>query len=225
MYVYLSHRLHEGEVAWPDAPVLKIEQHDKIGENDSPCNTYIMHLPNHFGTHYDAPRHFNANGPSIVDLPTEYFVFGQEDILLLSIPKKSGECITKEDVEPYTEQISKAKLLLIKTGNENLRDKDVAAYKYRGPSAHPNFCKYLVENFSSLLCIGLDCLSLGSVCNDYATEAHHWLLGYYTQKFVTVIEDMKMMPLEGKNIRNITILPLRMIGIDSSPVTIIADIE
>ena len=225
MYVYCSHKLHEGEVAWPDAPVLKIEQHEKIGENNSPCNTYIMHLPNHFGTHYDAPRHFNANGPAIVDLPTEYFVFEEPDILQISIPKNSAECITREDIEPYAEQINNAKLLLIKTGNEKLRDTNVAAYKYRGPSAHPDFCKYLVENFPKLLCIGLDCLSLGAVSNDYATEAHHWLLGYYTEKFITVIEDMKMEPLEGKKIKNMVISPLRMIGVDSSPVTIIANVE
>lgn len=225
MYVYLSHRLYVGEPAWPDAPVLTIDQHDKIGENGSFCNTYIMHLPNHFGTHYDAPRHFNPNGPAIVELPPEYFMFKKDDILLLSIPKKSAECITKEDVEPYAEQISKAKLLLIKTGNEALREKDVEAYKFRGPSAHPGFCEYLVKNFDNLLCIGLDCLSLGSVCNDYATEAHHWLLGYYTDKFITVIEDMKMSPLEGKEIESITVLPLRMIGIDSSPVTIVAEVK
>ena len=85
--------------------------------------------------------------------------------------------------------------------------------------------EYLVKNFDNLLCIGLDCLSLGSVCNDYATEAHHWLLGYYTDKFITVIEDMKMSPLEGKEIESITVLPLRMIGIDSSPVTIVAEVK
>ena len=37
--------------------------------------------------------------------------------------------------------------------------------------------------------------------------------------------DIEKTELINKNIRNITILPLRMIGIDSSPVTIIADIE
>ena len=83
----------------------------------------------------------------------------------------------------------------------------------------------MVENFPDLKTIGLDSLSLGSVCNDYATEAHHWLLGYYTDHFVTVIEDMMLSPLEGKTVKSITVAPIRALDVDSAPVTIIAEVE
>ena len=184
-----------------------------------------MTIPNHYGTHYDAPRHFNAKGPKITELPMDYFCFKGDDILILDIPKTFKEVITAEDVMPYKDQIAKAKLLLFRTGFEKQKELNPQGYKYENPSAHPGLCKYLVENFPNLCTIGLDSLSLGSVCNDYATEAHHWLLGYYTDKFVTVIEDMMLSPLDGKTVKSIIVAPIRALDVDSAPVTIIAEVE
>ena len=206
MYVYLSYPLAEGQIAWPDAPVYSAGRHDIIGIDGSACNTSIMVIPNHYGTHYDAPRHFNAKGPKITELPMEYFCFKGDDILILDIPKGKKEVITAEDVMPYKDQIAKAKLLLFRTGFEKQKELDPQGYKYENPSAHPGLCKYLVENFP-------------------ATEAHHWLLGYYTDHFVTVIEDMMLSPLEGKTVKSITVAPIRALDVDSAPVTIIAEVE
>lgn len=225
MYVYLSYPIAEGQIAWPDAPVYTSGRHDIIGINGSFCNTSVMTIPNHYGTHYDAPRHFNAKGPKITELPMDYFCFKGDDILILDIPKTFKDVITAEDVMPYKDQIAKAKLLLFRTGFEKQKELNPQGYKYENPSAHPGLCKYLVENFPNLCTIGLDSLSLGSVCNDYATEAHHWLLGYYTDKFVTVIEDMMLSPLEGKNVKSIIVAPIRALDVDSAPVTIIAEVE
>ena len=122
MYVYLSYPIAEGQIAWPDAPVYTSGRHDIIGINGSFCNTSVMTIPNHYGTHYDAPRHFNAKGPKITELPMDYFCFKGDEILILDIPKTFKEVITAEDVMPYKDQIAKAKLLLFRTGFEKQKE-------------------------------------------------------------------------------------------------------
>ncbi|WP_289002133.1 cyclase family protein [uncultured Megasphaera sp.] len=225
MHVFLSYPLAKGQVVYPNSPAYLSGRQDIIGVNGSVFNTSIMVIPNHYGTHYDAPRHFNPEGLKITELPMDYFCFKGDDILILDVPKGNKEVITAEDVMPYKDQIAKAKLLLLRTGFEKQKELDPESYKYENPSAHPSFCKYLVENFPELKTIGLDSLSLGSVCNDYAIEAHHWLLGCYTDHFVTVIEDMMLSPLEGKTVKSITVAPIRALDVDSAPVTIIAEVE
>lgn len=225
MYVYLSYPLQEGMVGFPSTPVYWVGKHDIIGVDGAAFNTSIMTIPNHYGTHCDGPRHFNPVGEKLVELPPEYFIFKGDDILVLDIPKTFKEVLTPEDVKPYEEQLKKAKLLLIRTGFEKERDANPKGYKYENPSATPEFCKYLVENFPDLRSFGFDSLSLASACNNYGVEAHHWLLGCYTKHFITCIEDMKLSPLEGKKVKSIVVAPIRAIEIDSAPVTVIAEVE
>ena len=85
MKTYLSYILNPEHLVWPGEPTIKVRQCTKI-EGDSPCNTFLSELPNHCGTHYDAPWHFNPNGPKITELPMEYFWF--TNVLVLDIPKK-----------------------------------------------------------------------------------------------------------------------------------------
>ena len=80
MYLFLSHKLDPEGFAWPGEPVIKVEQMTDVSE-DCPFCSFISTLPNHFGTHMDAPRHFVKNGISINELPIEYF-FHKETALL-----------------------------------------------------------------------------------------------------------------------------------------------
>ena len=92
-------------------------------------------------------------------------------------------------------------------------------------SIHPEFSKYLNEEFPELACIGVDFLSLGSPTNDYGPEAHRWLLGNYTGHIICAIEDINLEPLGDKKIKAITLGPLRVKGVDSSQVNVMAWLE
>lgn len=225
MFVFLSYKLDPKDHAWPGEPVLKVELDSVIGKNGRPCNSAISHVPNHFGTHFDAPRHFNPNGMQIAELPANYFAYKENEILLVDIPKKEKEVVILEDIEPYEENLKKAKLLLIRTGFEKFKYEKPYVYENEGPCLHPDLCKYLVNKFDNLLCVGLDFLSIGSPCNNLGVDAHQWLLGYHTDKFITAVEDMMLSPLENKKIKGITLGPLRIVGVDSSQVSVIAEIE
>jgi len=225
MKTYLSYPLNPADLAWPGEPNLVIRQCTEIGVNDKLFNSFQLTLPNHAGTHYDAPNHFNANGPKISELPVDYFWF--ENIYVIDAPKKAKEGITKEDLSPHEDEIKQADLLLIKTGFAQVRRDHPKTYQMEGPFLYPEACRYMVDTFDNLKCVGFDFLSVGSPCNNLAAESHQVLFGCHTENFITAIEDMNLMPLyeTQKKLKRVVAAPLRALGLDSGQVSVIGEFE
>ena len=225
MKVFLSYLLDLTDRIWPGEPELEIRQRAKIGVNGEDSNTFVLSLYNHAGTHYDAPNHFNPNGMKISELPVEYFWF--ENVCVIDAPKKEREGIMIEDLTPYEDEIGKADLLLIKTGFARARIERPGVYQMEGPFLYPEACRYMLDTFDNLKCVGFDFLSVGSPENDLSTEAHQILLGCHTDKFITAIEDMDLTPLYGteKKLKRVVAAPLRVMGLDSGQVSIIGEFE
>ena len=225
MKVFLSYQLDPADLVWPGEPVLEIRRCTEIGVNDKPYNSFELTLPNHVGTHYDAPCHFNANGPKISELPIDYFWF--ENICVIDAPKNPKEGVTVDDLKPYEDDIKQADLLLIKTGFAQVRRDQPKTYQMEGPFLYPETCRYMVETFDNLKCVGFDFMSVGSPCNDLAAEAHQNLLGCYNGKYITAIEDMDLMPLyeTQKKLMRVIAAPLKAIGLDSGQVSVIGEFE
>ena len=68
MFMFLSHPLDPEGYAWPGEPVVKVKQCTDVSD-DCPFCSFISEVPNHCGTHMDAPRHFVKDGLSINELP------------------------------------------------------------------------------------------------------------------------------------------------------------
>ncbi len=225
MKTYLSYVLNPKDLVWPGEPNIEITHCTEI-KGDSKCNTFCSKLPNHCGTHYDAPWHFNPNGVKITELPMEYFWF--DKVLVLDVPKQIDEGVTPEDLKSHEEEIAKAELLLLKTGFAKVREEQPEVYQQHGPYLTPEVCKYLVETFPNLRTVGFDFLSIGSPANDLSPAAHQTLLGCHSEHFVTGIEDMDLRPLyehPGKAVKRVIAAPLRIVELDSSQVCVIAELE
>lgn len=115
MFMFLSHPLDPNGYAWPGEPVVSIQQCTDVSD-DCPFCSFISTVPNHFGTHMDAPRHFVKDGLDINQLGIEYFA--HKDVALLDIPKGPAEGIYKEDLEPFADTLAKVSFALIRTGME-----------------------------------------------------------------------------------------------------------
>ena len=122
MFLYLSHPLDPKDLAWPGEPTVKVTQCTEILSDDAPFSSFITELPNHCGTHMDAPRHFVKNGLSINELPIEYFIHKQ--VALIEIPKTDAEGITQQDLEPYVDILGRVSFAFIRTGFEQYRKQD-----------------------------------------------------------------------------------------------------
>lgn len=222
MYVHLSHIIDPQGPSYPGSPEITLTHNARIGEG-SDSNDWITTLPNHTGTHMDAPHHFNPEGLTFAELPPERFNFDGDEILLIDVPVK-GEpksIVTVEDVAPYAAELEGIRLLLIRTGFERYRTEDPEVYQSQGPCLDPALCRWLATE-TSLDCVGLDWLSVAAPWNDLGTEAHRELLGYYRDNFVTAIEDLSLAPVEDKWIDFLTLGGLRIKGIDSSQVNVTA---
>ena len=90
MFMFLSHPLDPEGYAWPGEPVVKTTQCTDVSD-DCPFCSFVSELPNHCGTHMDAPRHFVKDGLSINDLSIDYFC--HTEVALLEIPKGPAEGI------------------------------------------------------------------------------------------------------------------------------------
>lgn len=227
MFMYLSHPLDPKDLAWPGEPVVKVTRCTDVTE-DCPLSSFITELLNHCGTHMDAPRHFVKDGLSINELPIEYFY--HKEVALLDIPKSDAEGISQEDLAPYAGILSNVSFAFLRTGFEKYRKADPIRYQNEGPYIATSAGTYLSEHFPNLKGVGIDFLSLGSPSTKVPEEenpknCHRAILGYYTGKFTTVIEDMHLseLPKDAK-IKQFFSAPLRIVGLDSSQVTCIAEL-
>jgi kynurenine formamidase len=69
---------------------MRIEPITRIAAGDT-ANTSRFVLPNHLGTHVDAPRHFFESGPALTDYPPKFWIF--ENPLLANVTGDDGYLI------------------------------------------------------------------------------------------------------------------------------------
>ncbi len=221
MYKRLSHTLNIRDRAFPGAPTLKLFPFEEIGKNNSACNTFRVELFNHFGTHMDGPNHFHPNGKQLWQMQLESFI--SEQPLLLDIPKGDGEAVMPEELLAFDEEISKADMLFIRSGFEALREKDNGRYSQRGPCISSQAAQLLVDRWPQLKAVGMDWISLASPLHlDDGVKAHQILLGFHGNPSILIIEDMALAGVDRRRIEKVFVMPIFIEGIDSAPVTVLA---
>ena len=221
-YHFLSHPLNIADPGFPGEPTLRIEKSTRIADGDA-YNSSILHLFNHFGTHYDAPAHFNPNGPTISELPIEHFIY--EHPLLIDLPKGEASLIEPADLAPYMARAAKADCLILRTGLEALRKRDPQIYAARGCAFSINAAQYLLDHAPHLKAVGFDFISLASPSHpDHGVKAHQILLGMYSKHYICIIEDMALAHIDAYRLQRVIAMPLRVQGVDSAQVSILAEV-
>jgi kynurenine formamidase len=221
MVKLLSYVLTGSSPGWPGNPALSLEPYSAIARGDA-CNTFMVHLHNHCGTHFDAPNHFIAGGPTISELPLDRFIYEQP--LLLDIPKTDREKITAGDLRAYEDRIAGCDLLLLRTGFSRYRTEDPARYGSEGPGISPDCAEYLVSSFKKLKAIAVDFVSIASYRDQAGgNETHRILLGGRDGHYICAIEDVNLAVVNPGALKRVIALPLFVGGIDSAPVTIIGE--
>lgn len=193
---------------------------NRIDEGDS-CNSLAWHLPNHLGTHLDAPRHFYNNGIALDAFDPSFWVFNNIVVILVHLAK--GNYIIKtKDVLPYI--LGKPEMLLIKTGICYHRDKNL--YWQNNPGLEPEIGHTLRERFPSLRAIGIDSISISPWQNrEIGREAHRAFLNPAKGNPLVIIEDMDLTKVSSDSqISRIIVLPLLVENADGGPCTIIAEL-
>ncbi len=183
------------------------------------CNTTLMLLPGHAGSHVDAPRHFLPKGRAVDDYPPETWLFKSPSVVEIAI--EPGELIGPEDVAPELSREQPIDLLLLKTGFSAWRQERI--YWQQGPGLSPSLGEYLKRNVSGLRAIGVDFLSISCLTRrEEGREAHRTLLA---REFL-IFEDLALENIRpGERLTEVIALPLRFAGGDGAPCTILGWVE
>ena len=213
--VWLSHPLSPETPAYGGGEGMCIEPITQIATGDT-ANTSRFVLPNHLGTHVDAPRHFFDSGPALTDYPPEFWLF--EKPLLVDFPGDDGYLIGPKDVEEAV--TPETDLLLLRTGYEKFRGD--SRYWEHNPGLDPELGTWLRKRFSNVRVIGMDVISVTSRHHrDDGREAHRALLDpNKIGEPVLPVEDMALENVDGRLGRAI-IAPLRVCEADGGSCTVI----
>ncbi len=217
-YVKLSYTIDVKTPLYPGTHPFTFQEVKKIRGGDS-CNTSLITMPNHGGTHVDAPRHFFDSGRSISEYDLEELIFDTPQ--LIDCYKGPEEFIECKDLQG---KVSKGcDLLLIKTGFYKYRSSDEHTYSFKNPALSPEAAKWIRDNCPNIRAIGVDCISVSSHSHmDIGIETHKILLqtNGFTGPPVLILEDVDLSSDLG-GLKKVMVVPFCIAGIDSAPCTVI----
>jgi arylformamidase len=204
----------------PNIQPPRVISRSRMAEGGRNNSSYIEMFA-HTGTHLDMPWHFNPNGKQILDFPVDSFIFSP--VAWLEIPKQPWESILKADLVPHEEQIARVEALLIYTGFSAIRSTNPDVFIRGIPGFDLEAAQYL-SGFDSLRCIGLDMISVENLERNRPLNypVHHALLDRKAPIFL--LEDANLSVVAGQTISRLFALPLRIAGLEASPVTAVAEV-
>ena len=181
-------------------------------------NQSVVTLFTHGGSHVDAPYHFCEVGETIDKVDISDFIFSKA--LLVDVPSRRGGRIGAEQLKGKA-GIENADLLMLHTGYSQYWKNDFPALTLEA-------VRYLREELPNLKAIALDTLSVDGT-DGFSTgfANHHTLLDVREDGIrpLLIYECMDFTPILGqKEYCKVYGIPLRMKGLDASPVTMIAEI-
>ncbi|MFC1509552.1 cyclase family protein [Candidatus Omnitrophota bacterium] len=218
-YRLLSYELSPDTYEYGGKKSLTIKQKRAISRGDT-CNTFILNLPNHIGTHIDCPNHFFASGKKLSQYKIKDFIFSKPAIL--NCPKQENGLITLDDIRGNLKKLKKKDILLLRTGFYKYRSS--IQYAIKNPGIDPEVARFIRKNLPNIRCIGVDSISVSSYGNrKIGRETHRIFLQKHSFKGqpVCIIEDMD---LSGylMDLKKVFVVPLFIKGADSAPCTIFA---
>ena len=218
MLVLLSHKLTINTPAFAGGESMKISPIKEV-EKGASSSSYNLSFQNHIGTHLDAPRHFDPNGKPLSFYSLDKFVYNNP--LIIDVPKQCSELIEPRDLESFRAKISQADLLLLRTGFQKYRNSDEEKYATLNPGVSSRAARYILDTFPDLKAMALDTISLSAVQNrEEGREAHRLLL---RGRDFFILEDANLSNYP-VNVKKVFIIPFFVVGIDSSPCTVFAEV-
>ena len=222
-YILLSYGISIDTPLYGDTPAVEIIPKKCIATGDS-CNTALVKLINHSGTHADAPKHFWDDGRFIADYDISEFIFHSP--LVIDCKKKPGDLIKIKDLGFLENQVQDCDILLFRTGFWQYRGNEI--YRLKNPGISPELARYLRMECPRLRAIGLDTISVSSYMHrDLGRETHRILLqpNGYPNGALLLIEDMKFSQFKLDALEQIIIAPLFLENADSAPCMVIGFIK
>jgi kynurenine formamidase len=214
--LWLSHVLSPRTPAYGGAGGLRIEPATEIRAGAS-ANTSLWSLPNHLGTHLDAPRHF-FEGAETLDQPAPAFWICERPVLV-DVPSSDDALIGPEAISAQVP--AGADMVLLRTGFERWRED--ARYWERNPGLTAALGEWLRRERSSVRFVGLDAISITARAHrEEGRAAHRAFLDPARDGYpIYLIEDMALASAS-PGLARVAVVPLRVGEADGGPCTVLA---
>lgn len=196
-WVDVSIPLRPGMTVWPGDPPFEFIAQRRIATGDK-CNTSLLKLSTHIGTHIDAPWHFENAGARVPAIDPELF-FGIALLIDLPNVKRIDAGMLPDGPLPPR--------VLFKTRNSDFPDD--APFQTDFTAIEPGAAQQLVSHGVRL--VGVDYLSVAPYKEPDAAT-HHRLL----ESGVLVVEGLRLRGLRG-GLCTFVVLPLLIEDADGAP--------
>ena len=179
-------------------------------------NLELLFLSTHTGTHMDAPYHFLEKGAKIHEISLKKLV---SETILIKSKKKSGESITKTDIQKFEKKHGKItgfSSVIFYTGwQRNLQKK---YYFTKNPGLSVSAAKYLASKKINLVGIDSPSIDLGK---DSKFSVHQ----IFAKKGILIVENLANLEKIKSPKFHLVVLPLKLKNATGSPVRAIAFVE
>lgn len=190
-----------------------------------PSSKVRLSMSNHLGTHIDGPRHFFHEGMAIDIYPPEFWITDKVDII--QIPVDGYSLADNEYLVPFDLTVvpgADTEALIIKTGYGGLRHTE--SYWKENPGLHPDWADVLRSNCPRLRFVLIDSISVSSWQNRKAGRKTHKEFLDPDKGPILLVEDADLGAISDcSRITDLFVVPLRIEGADSAPVTVMAVVE
>jgi kynurenine formamidase len=179
-------------------------------------NLELLFLSTHTGTHMDAPYHFLEKGAKIHEISLKKLV---SEAILIKSKKKSGESITKTDIQKFEKKhgkIASFSSVIFYTGwQRNLQKK---YYFTKNPGLSVSAAKYLASKKINLVGVDSPSIDLGK---DSKFSVHQ----IFAKKGILIVENLANLEKIKSPKFHLVVLPLKLKNATGSPVRAIAFVE
>jgi arylformamidase len=224
MLIELGYEFAEDMPVFPGSPKEEVRPRSRMSSGGESNTTVFCHYL-HNGTHVDAPFHFWDEGRSIDEIPIEDFFYHRP--LLIEKQLKKGELLSRMDLESYGSRLKRCDILLICTGYWKLRG-ETEKYCDDFPALSEEAARFVRLELPQLKAVAIDTLSIESPIQGPKTDfkVHKTLLSgeLHGTRTLLIYEDVNLGRLVGKKIKRIYAFPLRIRGLDASPVNMVAEV-
>jgi kynurenine formamidase len=224
MFVELSHPISPDMPVFPGLPTDEFHPYTRMSRGQE-SNTTMVHHFLHNGTHVDAPFHFYDQGIPIDQVPLEKFIYTKPVLLQKNLGK--GEMWQVQDLKAVGAALYDADLLCLSTGY-HARRKDAAVYSDDFPAISLETACFLRVELPLLKAVAIDTLSIESCVVGPQTDfqVHKTLLAgdLYPERPLLIYEDVNFAPILDRPPVRVFAFPLRFVGLDGSPVNMVAEV-
>ena len=196
----ISRNITTDTAVWPGDPSVSFRKMRSFEKGDG-MNVTSVKMGLHTGTHVDAPLHYIECGQSLDDMDLSCFV-GTAKVFEVA----SKHLISPEDIKDL--DIKKGDIVLFKTSNSDIDDGQPFYEDYVALSLEA--AEHLARK--KVRTIGIDYLSIEEFFSD-DKPVHKLLLG----EGIAVIEGLCLAGIEPGEYF-LSCLPLKLIGVEASPV-------